>query len=83
MLFSHVLDGAGGLLAQRDSLDAPSWGWQTGDLFVQIHALAVPATAAPGDYATVAGFYDRATGVRLPASAGGDTANLPPLVVEQ
>ena len=83
VLFSHVLDGAGGLLAQRDSLDAPSWGWQTGDLFVQIHALAVPATAAPGDYATVAGFYDRATGVRLPASAGGDTANLPPLVVEQ
>ena len=80
VLFTHVLDGAGGLLTQRDSLDAPSWAWQAGDLLVQIHVLAVPATAMPGDYAAVVGFYDRATGVRLPASAG-DTASLPPLRV--
>ena len=26
-----VLDGAGGLLTQRDGLDAPSWAWQAGD----------------------------------------------------
>ena len=83
VLFTHVLDGAGGLLAQRDSLDAPSWAWRTGDLLVQIHTLAVPASAAPGDYAAVAGLYDRATGVRLPASSGGDTADLPRLVVEE
>jgi hypothetical protein len=82
VLFTHVLDGAGGLLTQRDSLDAPSWGWQTGDLLVQIHVLAVPPTAAPGDYAAVVGFYDRATGVRLP-TAGGDTANIPSLVVKE
>ncbi|MBP6787757.1 MAG: glycosyltransferase family 39 protein, partial [Candidatus Promineofilum sp.] len=53
VLFTHVLDGAGGLLTQRDSLDAPSWAWQAGDLLVQIHVLAVPATAMPGDYAAV------------------------------
>jgi hypothetical protein len=82
VLFTHVLDGAGGLLTQRDSLDAPSWGWQAGDLLVQIHVLAVPADAAPGDYAAVVGFYDRATGVRLP-TAGGDTANIPSLVVRE
>ncbi len=80
VLFTHVLDGAGGLLTQRDSLDAPSWAWQAGDLLVQIHVLAVPATAVPGDYAAVVGFYDRATGVRLP-TATGDTASLPPLRV--
>jgi len=83
VLFTHVLDGAGGLLSQRDSLDAPSWAWQAGDLFVQIHALAVPASAAPGEYAAVVGLYDRATGVRLPASAGGDTATIPSLVIEE
>jgi len=82
VLFTHVLDGAGNLLTQRDSLDAPSWAWQAGDLLVQIHVLAVPATAAPGDYATVVGFYDRATGVRLPAPYG-DTANIPSLVVKE
>ena len=78
VLFTHVLDGTGGLLTQRDSLDAPSWAWQAGDLLVQIHVLAVPASAAPGDYAAVAGLYDRATGVRLP-TATGDTADVPQL----
>ncbi len=81
VLFTHVLDGAGGLLSQRDSLDAPSWAWQAGDLFVQIHPLAVPASAAPGEYAAVVGLYDRDSGARLPAAGGGDTAAVPPLVV--
>ena len=83
VLFTHVLDGAGGLLSQRDSLDAPSWAWQAGDLFVQIHPLAVPTSAAPGEYAAVVGLYDRATGVRLPASSGGDTAPVPSLLIEE
>jgi len=83
VLFSHVLDGAGGRLSQHDSLDAPSWAWQAGDLFVQIHPLVVPASAAPGEYAALVGFYDRATGVRLPASSGGDTATIPSLVIEE
>ena len=78
VLFTHVLDGAGGLLAQRDSLDAPSWAWLAGDLLVQIHTLAVPATAAPGDYAAVVGLYDRGSGTRLP-TATGDTAAVPQL----
>jgi hypothetical protein len=80
VLFSHVLDGAGGLLTQRDSLDAPSWAWRAGDLLVQIHVLAVPDSAAPGEYAAVVGFYDRATGARLP-TLSGDTAGIPPLRV--
>ena len=83
VLFTHVLDGAGGLLAQSDRLDAPSWGWRTGDLFIQVHALTVPPAAAPGDYAAVVGFYDRATGVRLPVAGGGDTAAAPALRVSE
>ena len=83
VLFTHVLDGAGGLLAQRDRLDAPSWGWRAGDLFVQVHALDVPPTAAPGAYETRVGFYDRASGGRLPVPGGGDTAAVPALRVSQ
>ena len=49
---------------------------------MQIHVLAVPATAVPGDYAAVVGFYDRATGLRLP-TPDGDTASIPSLVVEE
>ena len=81
VLFSHVLDGAGGVLAQRDSLDAPSWAWRAGEVFVQLHPLAVPNATAPGEYAAVVGFYDHATGVRLPVLGGGDTAPVPALVV--
>ena len=80
VLFTHVLDGAGGVLAQHDSLEAPSWGWQAGDLLLQVHPVAVPAAAAPGDYAVVVGVYDRASGARLPTGSG-DTAPVPNLSV--
>ena len=82
VMFTHVLDGAGGILAQRDALDAPSWAWQTGDLILQIHPLAVPEAAAPGEYAAVVGIYDRSSGIRLPVTTGGDSAAVPPLRVE-
>ena len=82
VVFTHVLDGAGGILAQRDALDAPSWAWQTGDLILQVHPVTVPATAAPGEYAAVTGIYDRASGARLPLTGGGDTTAIPPLTVE-
>jgi hypothetical protein len=81
VLFTHVLDGAGGILAQADRLDAPSWAWQTGDLILQVHPLAIPASAAPGEYQAVAGVYDRTSGARLPVTGGGDTAAVPPLVI--
>jgi hypothetical protein len=82
VLFTHVLDGVEGILAQADRLDAPSWAWQTGDLILQVHPLAVPASAAPGEYPAVVGLYDRASEARLPVTGGGDTAAVPPLVVE-
>ena len=44
---------------------------------------AVSSSAvAPGEYAAVVGFYDRATGVRLP-TPDGDTVGIPPLVVKE
>jgi hypothetical protein len=81
VLFTHVLDGDGGIMAQRDGLDAPSWAWRAGDLIVQIHPIVAPESAAPGQYPAVVGIYDRASGARLPVAGGGDTTGAPPLVV--
>lgn len=79
--FTHVLDDAGQVITQRDSLDTPSWSWQPGDLLLQIHPVVAPAHS--GEYAAVVGLYDRTSGARLPVvgGAGGDTAAVPPLVV--
>jgi 4-amino-4-deoxy-L-arabinose transferase-like glycosyltransferase len=77
--FTHVLDGTGQVITQRDSLDAPSWAWQPGDLVLQIHPLTAPATA--GTYSVVVGLYDRISGARLPVVDGGDTAAVPALIV--
>ena len=87
VMFTHVLDGpvhdgAGGNLTQSDRLDAPSWAWRTGDVIAQIHPVVVPESAAAGEYAAVVGIYDRTSEVRLPVVGGGDTAVVPPLVVE-
>jgi 4-amino-4-deoxy-L-arabinose transferase-like glycosyltransferase len=81
VMFTHVLDGAGGLLAQRDALDAPSWAWETDDLIFQIHPVVVPESAVPGEYQSVVGIYDRTSGARLPVAGGGDTATVPSLIV--
>jgi hypothetical protein len=70
VLFTHLLDPAGGIMAQRDSLEAPSWDWQAGDVFIQIHPLLIPAASAPGSYTAVVGVYDRASGARLPVVDG-------------
>lgn len=59
VLFTHVLDEEGNIVAQDDRLDAPSASWQTGDIVVQMHHLAIPAEATPGTYTVVAGLYDR------------------------
>ena len=65
VLFTHVLNGTGDILAQRDTLEAPSWNWQVGDKFVQVHPVKIPEETAPGSYETVVGVFDRESGIRL------------------
>ncbi|MCL4262584.1 MAG: glycosyltransferase family 39 protein [Anaerolineae bacterium] len=86
VMFTQVLGADGRPFAQRDSLEAPSWSWQRGDVILQIHALPIPADAAPGEYPAIIGVYDRASGVRLPVwndanEPVDDKINAPPLVV--
>ncbi|HUS94523.1 MAG TPA: phospholipid carrier-dependent glycosyltransferase [Patescibacteria group bacterium] len=88
VLFTHVLDENGNILAQQDALQAPSWDWQTGDLFIQIHRLQIPAGTRPGAYQVVVGLYDRASGKRLPLldEAGAivdSSAPVVPLIVDE
>ncbi|MBI3359562.1 MAG: hypothetical protein HY023_00440 [Chloroflexi bacterium] len=86
VLFVHLLDGQGGVIAQQDRLDAPSWDWVKGDVIAQIFRLALPADLPPGEYSAETGIYNRSDGARLPVldSSGAtvsDRAVLAPLRV--
>ena len=88
VIFTQLLDEAGLLFAQRDSLEAPSWDWQVGDLVAQIHPILVPAETAVGDYQAIVGIYDRLSGDRLPVLAEngavlGDFTTVPTLIIDQ
>lgn len=84
VIFAHVLDGNEQILAQNDSLDAPSWNWQSGDIILQVHQISVPDDAPPGLYPAVIGIYDQPTGQRLTLVGEGDAISavkIPPIEV--
>ncbi len=88
VIFTQILDDSGVPFSQRDALDAPSWGWQAGDLVAQIHQIAIPAETAPGSYQAIVGIYDRLSGDRLPVLGDdgevlGDFTAVPPLEISQ
>ncbi|MCA9934033.1 MAG: glycosyltransferase family 39 protein, partial [Anaerolineales bacterium] len=72
VLFTQILTD-GGVLAQRDSLEAPTWDWQRGDIIAQIHPIPIPADTPPGEYRAIVGLYDRASGERRPVLDSGET----------
>ena len=85
VMFAHVLPGDDTILAQRDALDAPSWDWQAGDVVLQIHQMWLPPETAAGQYETVVGIYDRASGERrllVGANAGNSVVSVPVLTVK-
>jgi 4-amino-4-deoxy-L-arabinose transferase-like glycosyltransferase len=57
VVFVQLLDGENQVVAQQDRLDAPSWEWQSGDVFLQLHRLQLPTEALPGTYTLIAGVY--------------------------
>ncbi len=87
VLFTQILN-KGGVLAQRDSLEAPTWDWRPGDVIAQLHPIAIPTDTPPGTYPAIVGLYDRASGVRLPVlDENGRVletfANAPPLMIKR
>ena len=86
VMFTQILDENGRPFAQRDSLEAPSWAWQAGDVILQIHPIPIPPATAPGRYPAIAGLYDRTSGERLPVldengQVVGTYTAVPPLTI--
>lgn len=84
--FVHLLGPDGTLVAQSDAPPGgafyPTSGWEAGERVEDRRTLALPADLAPGEYRLVAGFYQPATGARLPLAAGGDTVELGVMTAE-
>lgn len=74
VLFTHLLDHNGEVVGQMDRLDVPSWHWQPGDVFAQVHRFPTNADALPGLYHLEVGFYTRDDLKRLPVLL--DNANV-------
>jgi len=71
VLFTHLLDPTGAVVAQSDRLDAPSWNWHAGEAFLQVHRFSLPADLPPGLYVPEVGAYlRRDPSVRLPVAVG-------------
>jgi uncharacterized membrane protein YhaH (DUF805 family) len=89
-VFVHLLDGAGRVRAQRDTVPGggslPTTGWLPGEVIVDEYAVPLGQDMEPGDYTIEVGMYDASTGARLPVldTAGavvGDRVLLPGEVV--
>ena len=84
--FTQILRPDNSILVQQDRLDVPSWGWQMGDIVVQIHQLVLPGDAAAGEYQVIVGMYDRSSLQRTPVtdSTGlsvDDKTTITPLII--
>jgi 4-amino-4-deoxy-L-arabinose transferase-like glycosyltransferase len=70
VVFVHLLDGEGNLVAQHDELpregDFPTWAWRAGDHVPDLHSLSLPSELKPGAYRLQVGMYLRGGETRLP-----------------
>ncbi len=71
-VFLHLVDGAGRLVGQHDTIGYPSREWRAGDRFVSLHMIPLSGTSLREDNRLHMGLYDVTTGERLPAA--GDAA---------
>ncbi|MBN1583158.1 MAG: glycosyltransferase family 39 protein [Anaerolineae bacterium] len=64
-VFVHLIDNKSTLVGGDDRLDVATDGWQSGDVFYQVHRLAVGDDVIPGVYQVELGWYDARTIQRL------------------
>jgi hypothetical protein len=76
--FVHVMDGAGGTVAQYDGWETALRGLEPGDVIVQKIDIPLGEGVAAGEYAMIAGLYSPQNGERLRISgeAGADSVAL-------
>ncbi len=75
-VFVHLIDSAGVVRGYGDAEPGggafPTPGWLAAEYLADTHTLAVAADAPAGVYRLAIGFYDPASGARLPTSDGAD-----------
>jgi hypothetical protein len=68
-VFAHLLDAAGNLRAQQDTMphngQYPTSLWSSGETILDPHILHFPSELEPGQYTVRVGLYDSQTGQRL------------------
>ncbi len=70
-IFVQLLDANRQVVAQEDRLDAPAWDWRPGEVFIQMHVLALGNDLAAGQYDLALGLYARPAIRRLPVQVDG------------
>lgn len=80
VIFVHVLDESGNLLAQKDGWPVdgawPTTCWADGDQVIDSRHVQLPNDTPPGTYTIITGLYDGNTGARLTAENGQDHVRL-------
>jgi len=75
VLFTHLVGADGVPIAQADRLDVPSYYWQAGDVFIQLHEFSLPLDLAAGDYPLAIGAYNQQDGARWSITVDGEAAD--------
>jgi hypothetical protein len=72
-VFVHLRGSDNSVMAQADrvlcGMTLNEADWRPGDILVDEYELAIPPETPPGDYPVMIGFYQEATGARLPVVA--------------
>ncbi len=78
-IFVHVFNADGQLVAQHDSMPAlwthPVERWAVGETVVDFHPVLLTPDAGTGSFTIQVGFYDPATGARVPVQMAEKTSN--------
>jgi 4-amino-4-deoxy-L-arabinose transferase-like glycosyltransferase len=73
VIFAHLLDPEGNMVSQNDRLSVPSWQWEAGDRFIQVHTL--PSSSETDAHTIAIGLYTYPELTRLlsrmPSPTGG------------
>ncbi len=81
-VFVHLVDEAGNLVAQSDSVPRagyyPTDAWAEGERFADVHIITLPQDVPPGDYQLHVGFYEPETFQRVLTDTGTGFITLPP-----
>jgi hypothetical protein len=84
-VFVHLVDANGQMIASGDGPPYhggfPTTLWQAGDTIKDDHAVEIPSNLPPGTYRVHVGWYDPATGIRLPLASGDSFALDEPVAI--